>query len=801
MVQQPGNPHAFDAGAERFAAALSELPDGLDRLLLEQVKEFGSRPALRAFVRHRCMAVPCIEYADCRDRVDMQWWDILANHPLVSLDASRPLRPRAAAAAAAAKQGAEEGDADALFRLPKGALERLVGRPAQRLRRLNLSYQHLSDLAPTTFEPFGNLRVLNLQHARVTPDPSVLLHAVARLPALEELNLAGCFPHPTEVAPAVRLPASLVRLDLRDNALTVDTLKGLLSDSGSSLEVPCARRRATVASEAVVCSPPRACRPTAGACGLPQFLDLSGMALPSWGRPGLRSVLHGLRRLRVLGLNRVALGMNWLVNELAGTPDLLPALGVLGVADCAAVSTLEALRAQRPHLLIACNTSLLGNVIGLQFFGASALEHAAASSAVALPGASSPADQLVAQMNARHAAGLPAHAMVHAWWAVQTAPGGTLADPSDRQVLEAWARDVANAVARHEERARLLAGVWNGAVDAAVQILLHPDGAQSTVRWLVASSGNDSVKEVGLTAAWAPSALGWLCGQNRGTALAVLMSLFVDGHPPLLVHRRPGPPGGTWVAAAHTSFGPSGSGAAVALQPSLAKALVPLLIDILDESGSTLAAPHAAALLSVLRALDPAQLTPYSRGLCRAVLQFAIKRTCVPILAPRERPRGPSLSPLLTAPSVPRPRRLRCPAAKDRPSRGPRSPRSSPCRSCRRRMLRYAARVCPAPRAVAATDAREPAARCCTMTAQLLGHGDGMRSLLRLFFQNGNHTKEALQLWAIINNVTRDSQDNCDGCVDAPNQRATAGPPCSRDRLRTSPWSRPRAGSWWAAGG
>ena len=58
---------------------------------------------------------------------------------------------------------------------------------------------------------------------------------------------------------------------------------------------------------------------------------------------------------------------------------------------------------------------------------------------------------------------------------------------------------------------------------------------------------------------------------------------------------------------------------------------MPLLIDILDESGSTLAAAHAAALLSVLRALDHAQLMPYSRGLCRAVLQFAIKRTCVPI--------------------------------------------------------------------------------------------------------------------------------------------------------------------------
>lgn len=233
VIQQPGNPHSFDVGAERFAAALGQLPDGLDRLLLEQVKEFGSRPALRAFVRHRCMVVPCIEHADCRDRVDMQWWDILANHPLVSLDASRPAPPRAADD----KEKTEDGDADTMLRLPKGALERLAGRPAQHLCRLNLSCQRLSDLAPTTFESFRNLRALNLQHARVTPDPSVLLHAVARLTTLEELNLAGCFPQTMEVVRAVRLPASLVRLDLRDNALTVDALKDLLSNGGNSLEV------------------------------------------------------------------------------------------------------------------------------------------------------------------------------------------------------------------------------------------------------------------------------------------------------------------------------------------------------------------------------------------------------------------------------------------------------------------------------------------------------------------------------------------------------------------------------------
>jgi len=207
------------------------------------------------------------------------------------------------------------------------------------------------------------------------------------------------------------------------------------------------------------------------------------MTLPSWDRLSLCTMLHGLRRLRVLGLNRVVLSMNWFVNELAGMPDLLPALGVLGIADCAAASTLEALRMQRPHLLIACNTSLLGNVISMQFFGASALEHAAANYAVPLPGTSSPTEQLVAQMTARRGE-LPARAMVRAWWAAQTAQGGILEDTSDRHVLEAWARDLANAVAPHEERARLLVGVWNGAVDAAMQILLHPETIQSTVRLL-----------------------------------------------------------------------------------------------------------------------------------------------------------------------------------------------------------------------------------------------------------------------------------------------------------------------------
>ena len=145
----------FDDGAERFGRLLRSLPDGLDRLVLEQVRELGGDIANRTFVRDKCLSVPCIEVADMHNRADMGYWtSILVAHPLKSLDAS------------AAGPNLHEPAADTVKFSP-GVLDRLGMGAARGLLRLNVSRQPFRDLPCNAFACFHALQVLNLDGVRV----------------------------------------------------------------------------------------------------------------------------------------------------------------------------------------------------------------------------------------------------------------------------------------------------------------------------------------------------------------------------------------------------------------------------------------------------------------------------------------------------------------------------------------------------------------------------------------------------------------------------------------------------------